>query len=289
MSTCEEVFKPRIFRFNQLQALANKKFINPEGTELEQFKLLNPDFARSYDYFIPKLDLTPQIRKFEDIPFSRGDRNRSINSTKLIERFYDLDTKTQSTIIEVYNTLNDPNIIREYLRKLYKDSYAWMKSNRPIEEIRNHIKNGSVNERSIAVILIQRLKARKDTNFTIIHAEDIFTGKYIKSGKQKISEETKLSEYKSFRAAVRTGPFIDRTFRDFKNHGAFSHIIQRDILHNVIKKYYGENVNEFYQFLGTKIGINFWIDLFDSNSPLYDTFTSPEVITFIIRAHLIKD
>ena len=146
----------------------------------------------------------------------------------------------------------------------------------------------AVSERAISVTLIRRLKARGDTKFTKIINKDMQSGNYLKFGKKDIDKEAIKTENGAFREAIRTGPFIDTIFRPFKNHGAYAHMIERDILYRPLQKPLNNNHKKFYDYLGSKKGITFWADLFDSGSTTGTrSYTRPENVTGDIREYLL--
>jgi len=185
-----------------------------------------------------------------------------------------LDKETNTSIITAYNALNDKAVLKKYFKDLHMEVSNYMaKKGRP--EDLELLKDGMISKRAVGIVMIKRLKERGDNKFTTIVIDD---EKFISSGKIKISAEDRSTKNKAFRAAVKTGPFIDNFFTDKAKggHGVFTHIIQRDIVTQAMLRN-NQNPQKLWNYLGTPKGINFWADLFDSGDP--KSFTRPEVLS----------
>ena len=64
-------------------------------------------------------------------------------------------------------------------------------------------------------------------------------------------------------------------------------MVQRDLVHESLKSVLGENIDDFYAYLGTTKGINFWVDLFDAGSTNRISFSAPQDLTEVIRQSII--
>ena len=284
---CTSPFNYTGFRFDQAKII-DKPLVKLELTDkAKAIQLTGSGFQKKYKTLAQDLKLQAQAENFTDLPLSRSKQFRPLSNDDLIARFKTLDPKIQKAIMVTYNTLNDEQYMRSYLKGLFQDSFIWMRENNAPELIKKNLENSTVTERSIAVTLIRRLKARKDTKFTKLIRRDIKTNKFIISGRHKIPSEEAENSNAAFRAAVRTGPFIDAAFGEFSGHGAYAHILQRDAIHPKLVEIFGEDVSEFYSFLGSKKGISFWADLFDADDIRRDTFNSPEIVTYFLRKYLI--
>ena len=69
-------------------------------------------------------------------------------------------------------------------------------------------------------------------------------------------------------------------------------LVQRDMVSDILERIWGDNYNQFFKFLGTKEGINWWIDIFDASSSIEKSFVHPEhVSTFseMLRSKYLED
>ena len=280
-TTCESSFLPEDFRYQN--NLAEAKATSKINYDKEIKRLLDEDytFALKYNNLGNGFVFRGSIDRIEDLPFELNSFYRKgVKKPEMIKRFYELDTRMQEAILKVYTTLNDKFYVKNYLKKLYGESYIYALDKNLVKE------DGNIDGRAIAVTLIRRLKDKGDNKFTkMIYPAK--SGKFIITGRHNYDELNPRDKNQAFRKAVATGPFIDREFFGFRGHGAYSHLVQRDLVHETLKSVLGENVNDFYAYLGTPKGINFWVDLFDSTSNNMMSFSSPENLTEVIRLSII--
>lgn len=286
---CEQVFQPKKFKASIVSEIVSE----PASAYFDEFEVLVsrfPGIDYRYRFVVGKnLKFRQQVESFEEIPLELSHRFRppaSRNRGVLVERFNELEPKMQEAIVKAYNVLNDPDIIARYMRELYAESMVYMVGKEGLEKVQMMLTEGLVSYRAVAVTIIRRLKARKDTKFTKITRQNVETGTYIISGKQRVAPEVAQNRNQAFRAAVRNGPFIDGFFKEFSDHGAYAHLIQRDILHVHLKKILGDDVSGFYEYMGTQKGVAFWADIFDADEAFEYSFTNPEAVTGIIGKHL---
>lgn len=207
-----------------------------------------------------------KIEKLEDIYFYDP-----VKRKKILETLNKLDPKTKKALLSAYNKMNDYESILEYLKNLYADSLVYTREMAPKKGILPPSR-GRVWYRAIPNVVIHRLKEKGDSKFVKI---DKFVG----------SRE-------SFGELVKEGPIIDLFFRnesmdgkfvDFgKGHGVFSHLIQRDMIHDELEKIYGNDTSEFYKFLGSPEGLLIWDELFDAQRVDRKSFSSPEHVNQLI-------
>lgn len=272
---CIEPFHGEMFKAGK-QFESNRFLVLPKKLkELhEEFKNKYPEYATRYD----KMDrqeimLSPQVSKSEEIPLSESTSYRPLNDMQLIARFHSLDKLKQEAITKAYNSLNDSEKLKNYIKNLYTESFYHATLNP--KRYNRVLESGVLSEENIGLTLIKRFKRRKVMKFTrIIKANN--EGFYINTKKDIVREDIAKNSNASFRYAIRTGPFIDNAFSNSWDggHGAYTHMLQRDFLYSELKNIYGEDVSPFYEYLGSKKGISFWADLFDSGSSR--SFTSPE-------------
>lgn len=221
------------------------------------------------------IKLIDQITSYDQIPFEKSSNFRpsgtmSDTKNKLISRFHRTDRRFQVAYLEAFNMLNSNSGLKEYLKGLYTESFYWQVQNNQTGKYDKLINAGKIDKNILKTVLFQRLKARDDNNILVILPENKLKGPNAPKDQGKIKDNT------GFRYAVGNGPFVEDQGLEFgkANHGSFTHLIQRDIVYPIIKKHYGDDYHQFYEYLGTKKGISFWIDLFDSG--IQNSMTRPE-------------
>lgn len=292
---CSDVFRTKTFKTYVSKSLEAAK---PESRyitraiseEFEDIMKKYPGVKLRYNYIVgEELSLRGPVSKIKDIPFDASHRIRpksAQNTSELVARIERLDPAMQRAFLNAYNALTDPAIVKRYLKDLYAESAVLAYRSQGSKSSFTLNGDGQLAGRSIAVTIVQRFKSRGDTKFTKITGENPYTGKYIVSGKYKVPDEVAKSENASFRMAVANGPFIDAKFPDYQAHGAYSHLIQRDLVYPHLKMALGEDVSRFYTYLGSKEGISLWIDLFDSGVTRLDSLTRPETVTEVVFGQL---
>jgi hypothetical protein len=279
---CSEVFYPNLFKFRQVKNVSKERSskYSYEAT-VEELTKTNISFRQRFNNLGNSYQLRGPVKIYNDIPLSNSSSFRKMTDDEMINRYGTLSTTLKDAILTSYNTLNDPIYVERYLKELYTEAFDWMKKNSKAD-ISKHLLNGILTERSIAVVLIRRFKARGDTRFTKLIKEDFETGHMIVSGKVKLPREIKVNDNAAFREAIK-GPFIDASFSGFAGHGAYAHMLQRDMLFAPLSKLYRGSPQHFYDFLGQKSGVSFWIDLFDSGPGTFKSFSRPEDINIILK------
>lgn len=214
-----------------------------------------------------------------EIPFEKSNEFRPIKAQEMRKRAEDLPPNIQNSIVAVYNTLGDKKTLETYFKNLVKESAEWMAQKGRPQDL-ELLKKGVVSEHAMSVILIKRFKASGDNQFTTMMPRR--SEKTISVGAKNIKASDMASYNDAFRTAIRTGPFMDRVFEgktaNRYGHGVINHMIQRDIVKDVLKKEMKGKPQEFYNYLGSKKGVNWWSDLFDSGEGTR-TFTRPENIS----------
>jgi hypothetical protein len=210
----------------------------------------------------------------KEIPFNDSNKFRDVDELTMILRADDLDPKTQAMITTAYNALNDRAALIPYFENLHKETVLRLVKKGALDDLKK-LEVGEVSYRDLSLTVIQRLKANGDDKFTTILPKN---RQLLQTGKLNLPDEVVKSPNGSFRGAVRTGPFIDKTFKEDvrDNHGVYSHMIQREIASEALKRA-GYSPDEFFTFLGTKKGINWWVDIFDAGAE--NSLNSPEKMT----------
>lgn len=209
-----------------------------------------------------------------ELPFDLSEKFRPVKADKMVERANDLSPEIANTITAAYNTLNNKEKIEKYFRGLFEETVEWMKRKGTPADL-ELLKQGKVSRHAISVVLVRRFKARNETGFTTLFKEG---ENKLSPGKIEILPKDLQNPNASFRMAIHNGPFVDRGFKDiYRNgHGIFSHMIQRDLIGESVREATKGNPQVFWEFLGTKKGVNFWADLFDSGN--LKSMTRPEVL-----------
>ncbi len=224
-----------------------------------------PKLKTSLDQLRSQLPRESKIEHPKDLPFFRtpaAQRQAMADSDAMKIAAQNLPPDLEKTITTVYNSLNDEKVLKTYFENLFMETAELMAKRGTPSDLKL-LAEGRINEELMTEAIRAHFKGR---------------------GMDKI-QSLKESDPKSFMNAVRSGPFID-SFVTFKskigNHGQLSHLIQRDIINDVISKTMGNNPQKFWDFLGSEKGINFWVDLFDSKNPL--SITCPETLNaFILK------
>jgi hypothetical protein len=281
------VFNRSIFRFEQLSLKSNsEKSIFDYESKLKEYEATNPPIIDTHDYIGKSHSFRETVNKFEDIPLNVSSSFRSLDDQSLINRFHQISKTLQDAIMKSYNTLNNQKYVDVYLKELFIESFDWMKKNSK-DDLSKFFRSGTVSERAVAVVLIRRFKSRNDTRFTKL-IRDNGNNTHIMSGKIKLPRSIKTNKNASFREAIK-GPFIDGVFKDFFGHGAYAHMVQRDLIHKSLSEIYQGSPQHFYDFLGSKRGISFWADLFDSGETQLMSFSRPESINIVLRKSFFKN
>lgn len=227
------------------------------------------------------LRVDPAISHLRDLPFRRSNPYRGVSELQMIERAGQLDPAINKALITAYNSLNDKSFLTRYLKDLFAETVEMMFAKGRPSDLKA-LEQGFVTERALGLVVVQRLKEAGDDAFTTL------TGSRLSYGRAKvdIQEITRLNG--QFREAIRTGPFFDRQFseKDPNNHGPFTHLIQRDIIQRAFKEKLRAEQPEFWTFLGTKKGVVWWVDIFDSGGGL--SFNRPEAMNMYLHRNLIS-
>lgn len=203
---------------------------------------------------------------------SKDKKMKPVNMTAKIDG---INPRIQKTILDVYNKLNDPKAVNQYTLDLFKEAALHMASRGKAADI-NTLKNGFITSQSIGAVIIKHLKASGDVNFTKI------SGNSIKAPKSRPIADNPITKNDKFRSVVKNGPFFDGAFDQVfdSGHGSLTHLLQRDMILSTVKGNLGPDSQQFWDFLGTKSGINWWVDLFDSG--VETSFTRPEYISRVL-------
>lgn len=256
---------PNLLKVNDLRKVKGTPF----GDALKKY----PNLKKSYDEIGKEMPIVKPITHPREIDFTFSDGFRPIKAAEMKRRADELDPQMSAAIVEAYNSLNDPAELTRYFKGLHQETVERMIEKGRPEDLKL-LAEGKISRQAMNVVLVRRLKERGD-QFTTIKFDG--NGVALKYKGDTLDGETLVTEADRFRAAVKTGPFFDRAFDDNQRmgHGTFTHIMQRDIVHERVSKATNGKPQEFWEYLGTKKGINWWADLFDSGNR---SFNSPETL-----------
>ncbi|HLT23014.1 MAG TPA: hypothetical protein VKZ84_06215 [Bacteriovoracaceae bacterium] len=245
-----------------------------------------PKLRKSYEELGKEIPTAKSISHPREINFKASDNFRPIKAEEMKRRADQLDPTMGEAITAAYNSLNDPEELTKYFKELHQETVERMIAKGRPEDLAL-LKEGKISKQAMNVVLVKRLKDRGDNQFTTIVLDP--KGLTLKYKGDSLDGETLVSAPDKFRAAVKSGPFFDRAFDDADRygHGAFTHIMQRDIVSKSVAKATNNNPQEFWGFLGSKKGINWWADLFDSGNS--DSFNRPETLRKFIGHNLNAD
>jgi len=237
-----------------------------------------PQLLQIYQHIGVNMSLSsPPIQHPREIPFMKNSGFRELEPWKMKARADQLPPPLQEAITTAYNAFVDSVEMTAYLKDLFVESAEWMIYRNRGKDLSELFKDG-VSESAMAQVLVRRLKAEGETFTTVLPRARL------SYGREEVDEAALATDYGRFREAVRLGPFIDRTFgkapKAVLKHGRYTHMLQRDYIKKIFQKKFGEDQKIFWEFLGTKKGIHWWVDVFDSADP--GTFSSPERLNIYV-------
>ncbi len=225
-----------------------------------------------------KLLVDQQIASPAEIPFAHSSSFRPISNDEMIKRAADLPPEVAAAITKSYNALNDKAYLNDYFQRLFAEASQWLRQHGRAPDVEK-VEARKVSFQALTVVLIKRAKARGEKGFTTIRR-----GRPLSNGRLKLEPASIEKANDGFRAAIRSGPFFDRMFdnESREGHGRITHLLQRDIVSEGLTP---EARTVFFDYLGTKKGVNWWADLFDSGNP--GSFTRPETLNAYLTHALI--
>lgn len=270
-----------------MQERTKKGFKNAPNN-LSPYELLSakyPKLKETSQGLAEGIIFAPQITHPREIPFELSGAFRPVSAEKMVERANELSPDISRAITAAYNSLNDKDKIEKYFRGLFEETVEWMQRRGRPEDL-ELLKQGKVSRHAISVVIIRRFKARNETGFTTLISKN---ENNLSPGKIEILPEDLKNPNASFRMAIKNGPFVDRGFDELSRdgHGVFSHMLQRDLVAESVREATRGNPQIFWEFLGTKKGVNFWADLFDSGNT--GSMTRPETLIGYMSHKLTTD
>ena len=242
-----------------------------------------PKLSETHLALTTKIPYVEKINHPREIPFDNSKYARAVDTETMLKRAEELDPEMRDAITGVYNSLNDPVILDAYYKKLFLETAERMYQKGRPEDLKL-LEEGLISKQALNVTLVKRFKERGDDKFTTLIPKN---GKYLSFGKQDINVQDVAVENDAFRMAIKNGPFIDKAIFDGSriDHGAFTHLIQRDILTDVLKDVTKGSPQKFWDYMGSKKGVNWWGALFDSTDS--KSMTSPETINAFINHEMM--
>lgn len=193
---------------------------------------------------------------------------------KMSERASNLDPEIQNTMVGIFNRMHDKTEYKKYMETLSVDSVKEIRR-RGIPKELELLEKGEVSDIAIMRVLVQRAKARGQGDMSTLVPTRAAEG-------AEVGKTRKPDTNEGFRSAIQQGPFFDKILRK-SPHGMVSHLIQQDFVSDVVLKTTNGKPKKFWDFLGSKKGINFWVPLFDTSAP--NTLSSPEQLMDISKSY----
>jgi hypothetical protein len=245
---------------------------------LEKFPNLS-NRLRSLEGQTPK---EASILKAKQIPFYDSRKFRAISDEEMLKRSEQLSPVIEKSIVSVYNTLGNQALTETYFKKLFSDSAAHMARRGKPGDLKL-LAEGKIDPDVIAAILVKRAKARGDTQFTNLTRDELKVGKLVTES--DAIRAPNFKQYEAFRQAIK-GPFFDSALSSNYRaaHGSLSHLVQRDMVYDAVVSSTNGQPQVFWNFLGSKKGVHWWVDLFDSGSTA--SFRKPEHVQKFIYHEL---
>lgn len=218
---------------------------------LEEFPELQKSLDQA-DTTASRLSVSKFITDASEIPFSSGHRKKA--RQKLLEA----SPEVRQALTDAYNTMQNREAFAQYFKDLILDTAVMVKQRGDAKEI-ELLKTGVVPDRAAMAILVLRFKSR-GTKIAII------------GGKSKeVTNDI-------FRAAAKQSAMIDFAFSAGGGHGQEIHFVQVDYVHSAIYNATKGDHRLFWDYIGSKKGIWFWYDLFDSveSNPTQPEYFGPE-------------
>lgn len=148
------------------------------------------------------------------------------------------------------NAMEDFFFITEYFAKLEGDTL--LKQKRSTKAVLKEMaEDGRLDHDSMVSVLKKRMK---DRGLKLV----------------KINDALDESE---FQKKIAKGAIIDFGFSASSSHGIYTHLVQQDMIYDIIAKEVDGDYNKILKFLGSSKGLNVWNKMFDSFS---SNLTEPE-------------
>jgi hypothetical protein len=224
-----------------------------------RFPLLGKNIDSSAER-LSQLSLQPKLNDLSELKVEE----------KLKERLKELDPRQYEAIKAVWNRMNDAQAMSRYTRALAEDAAVEMQKVGGAENL-DALARGEVTRNAVLRVLVKRHQAQGNANFSTIidGAPD-----------GVIATRTKKTRSNSnFREAVGQGPFFDKPF-GASRHGVDAHFLQMDYVSDAIGTATKGNPRLFWDLLGSRKGIGYWVPLFDfgPGAPA-NTFAQPEFLS----------
>lgn len=246
-------------RAAELPSVPGYKTFRMSNEEVLEVRKKYPALAKNID------DFTDNLKKLElktqgEASFLMDSRVTPAMSNRLQN---EMDPETRKAMEKVWNRMNDPEAFSKYVRVLSEDASAEMMKNGSQREL-DALARGELTRNGVLKVLVKRHREHGNALFSSITKSD--------------------QSNDAFRTAVGKGPFFDIPFSDAR-HGADTHFLQIDYVSDAIWGATNGQPRKFWDFLGSKKGINYWVPLFDNFSD--GTMGKPEYLAHQV-SRLIK-
>ncbi|WP_413290763.1 hypothetical protein [Bdellovibrio sp. HCB337] len=182
-----------------------------------------------------------------------------------VQKLQEADPRIVQTIKDIYNLNQDPQALATYVHDLIYDTAVFMANRGKPKDLEN-LKLGIIPRKDALRVVVSRFISRGD--------------------EIAIIKKGKSNDYEGFRLAVLKSAIYDKAFSKANSHGRDVHLIQVDFAYSTIYNATGGNTRVFWDYIGSKKGIWFWYDLFDSSN---QNPTRPEVFGPWVRKFIPFD
>lgn len=221
-----------------------------------------------------KLPLDAQVESWDRIPWRREINQQSGDTGWIADLGMKMGRQPkeiQNAALAVYNKMHDPAAFESYMTKLTQDTIANIRA-RAIPAELEALEKGEIGRNAVLRVLVQRSKERGDQIATLVSDRP-----------GAVSEPWKKYDSKQgFNEAVAQSQFFDKP-QGFARHGVDMHFLQKDYIADVVRDATNGNPQMFWNYIGSKDGIGFWVPLFDAAEKGPVTLGSPETLRHVVQ------
>ena len=197
-----------------------------------------------------------KVEKSDDIPFFGG------HTKPPKDKLAEANPFVGETIKEIYNLNQDREAFASYIESLIYDT-AFFMSNRSRPSDLQSLSEGKIPRNEAVRVVVSRYISRGDEIGVI--------------------KKSQSNNNEHFRKVVNKSGIFDWAFVEGQLHGQDVHLLQVDFAYSTIYKATSGDTRIFWDYIGSKKGIWFWYDLFDSSTL---NPTRPEVFGPHVRRYI---
>jgi len=242
-----------------------------------------PGVARKVDaanVYTRSLEFPAPIKNLEDVDWSEYTKAglSNMETMNLPKKLEKMTPEVKSAIKGVMNKMNDPESFISYMDDLTADTILNIEKRGKKTEL-DALKEGTIPQNAVLRVLVQRAKDRGRGNIsTIVDSRQI----------KHTTKRKPNKNHDAFREAIAQGAFFDKFFQNAQ-HTMSSHFLQQDYVADVINTSTKGNPQKFWDYLGSKQGVHYWVPLFDSSYKAgietQVSLTRPETTAVLVRRY----